>query len=289
MKIIMIDAFKPEYLKHAPYLSSLTEKLQWGELEMPIGHEGGVEIVFRGHSDKLALFYKKENSSLKFLKYFSFLEKFGKIGRFAIDSLVNFPRLLKGYELFRTGNIPLEQLCNFEFSVNKPFHKISGVKYAYFGELDRTGHKYGTNSQEIISAIKKIDKEISEMDFDMIFSDHGMIDIHKTISVPRTENCFIDSDMARYWGEKPKFESNDGRWIEWSNKRYGDFIFLAKPGVLISPNYWQGKSSVKAMHGYDGKDKELKGIYIINQKGNKKNVTAEELNKIFIKLKGEQR
>lgn len=281
----MIDAFKPEYLKHAPYLSSLTEKLQWGELEMPIGHEGGVEIVFQGYSDKLALFYKKENSSLKFLKYFSFLERFGKIGRFVIDSLVNFPRFLKGYELFRTGNIPLEQLCKFEFSVNKPFHKISGVEYVYFGELDRTGHKYGTNSNEIISAIKKIDKEISDMDFDIIFSDHGMIDIHKTISVPRTEDCFIDSDMARYWGKKPEFDSKDGKWIEWNNKNYGDFIFLANPGVLISPNYWQGKSSVKAMHGYNGKNKELKGVYIINKEGDKKNLKAVGLNKILEEIK----
>ncbi len=288
LKIIMIDAFKPEYLKYAPYLSSLTKKFQWGELEMPTGHEGGVEIVFSGSSDKLALFYKEKNSSLKFLKYFTFLERFGKAGRFAIDSLVNFPRLLKGYELFKTGNIPLGQLCKFEFSVNKPFYKTKGIEYEYFGELDRIGHKYGTSSKEIISAIKEIDRKISKMDFDIIFSDHGMIDIHKEISVPITDNCFIDSDMARYWDKKPEFNPKYGKWIEWDNKKYGEFIFLANPGVLISPNYWQGKSMVKAMHGYNGKNQELKGIYIVNKKGDKKNLKAEGLNKIVKEMKNEQ-
>lgn len=281
----MIDGFRLEYLKYAPYLSYLTNKYEWGELEMPIGHEGGVEIVFWGSSDKLALFYKEENSSLKFLKYFSFLERFGKIGRFVIDSLVNFPRFLKGYELFRTGNIPLKQLCKFEFSVNKPFYKIEGIEYKYFGELDKVGHEYGTKSEEIISAIKEIDRKISEMDFDIIFSDHGMIDIHKKISVPVTDDCFIDSDMARYWGKKPEFDSKDGKWIEWSNKKYGDFIFLANPGVLIFPNYWQGKNPAKAMHGYDGKNQELKGIYILKKEGEKKNLNVKELNKIFEMLK----
>jgi hypothetical protein len=286
MRIIMIDAFKPEYLEYAPYLSSLTKKFQWGELEMPMGHEGGVEIVFRGSSDKLALFYKKENSSLKFLKYFSFVERFGKIGRFIVDSLINFPRFLKGYELFRTGNIPLKQLSSVEFSVNKPFYKIKGIEYKYFEELDKIGHKYGTKSEEMIQAIRKVDRKIAGRDFDIIFSDHGMIDIYKRISVPITNNCFIESDMARYWGEKPEFTSKDGKWIEWKNKSYGEHIFLANPGILIFPNYWQGNIPVKAMHGYDGKNQELKGIYITKREGSKKDIKAEELNKILRDLYG---
>jgi hypothetical protein len=281
MKIVMIDAFKPEYLKHAPYLSSLTEKFQWGELEMPMGHEGAMEIFFKGSSDKLALFYKKENSSLKFIKHFVFLEKLGKVGRFIADSLINFPRFIRGYELFRTGNIPLKQLWKFDFSVNKPFYKMKGVEYRYIKDLDSAGHKYGINSPEMIEAIKKVDREISKIKFDIILSDHGMEDIKKIISVPSTEDCFIDSDMARYWGEKPQFDSKDGKWIQWNDKKYGDYIFLVNSGNLIMPNYWQGKNPVKAMHGYDGKGKEMRAIYILNKEGNKKNLKVLELNKIF--------
>jgi len=288
MKVVMIDAFKPEYLEHAPYLSSLTKKFQWGELEMPIGHEGGMEIFFKGSSDKLALIYKKENSSLKFIKHFLFLEKFGKVGRFIADSMINFPRIIRGYELFRTGNIPLEELWKFDFSINKPFYKINGVEYFYIQDLDTIGHKYGTKGKEIISAIKKVDEKISRMKFDIILSDHGMIDIKKNISAPKTDNCFIDSDMARYWGEKPQFDSKDGKWIQWKDKKYGEHIFLANSGVLILPNYWQGKNPVKAMHGYDGKDKEMKAIYLLNKEGIKKNLKVEELHKIFLEIKNKK-
>jgi hypothetical protein len=282
MRIIMIDAFKPEYLEYAPYLSALTKKFQWGELKMPFGFEGGMETFFKGSSDKIALFFKSENSSLKFIRHFAFLERFGKTGRFMIDSLVNFPRLIKGYSLFRTGNIPVNKLWKFELSVNHPFHKMHGVEYKYLGDLDIAGHKYGTKSKEIISAIKKVDKEVSKMDFDIILSDHGMMDITKVISVPEKENCMIDSTFARYWGEEPDFDSKDGEWIEIEDKRYGEHIFLANPGVLIFPNYWQKKNPAKAMHGYNPKCKEMNGIYIIRKDGGKENLDAEKLHKIFM-------
>lgn len=284
----MIDAFKPEYLEYAPYLSSLTKKFQWGDLKMPLGFEGGMETFFRGSSSKLALFYKSENSKLKYIKYFSFLEKFGKIGRLIIDCLINFPRFIKRYELFRTGNIPLKQLCKVDFSINNPLYRIKNVKYYYVGDLDRIGHEYGTKSKEIIDAIRKVDKRISAMDFDIILSDHGMTDITKMISVPETENCMIDSTFARYWGEKPDFKCPDGKWIEWKEKRYGDYIFLANPGVLIFPNYWQKEKPVKAMHGYNPECKDMNAFYILNRKGKKKNLKAEELNKIFEEFLNEQ-
>ncbi len=288
MKIVMIDAFKPEYLQYAPYLSSLTKKFQWGELKMPLGFEGGMETFFSGKSDKLALLYKKENSSLKFIKYFSFLDRFGKIGRLAADCLINLPRFMKGYALFRTGNIPLNRLGEFEFSVRKPFHKIKGIKYKYIGDLDVIGHKYGTKSKEIISAIKKVDINLSKMKFDIILSDHGMIDIKKTVSVPETEECMIDSTFARYWGKKPDFDSKDGKWIKIEDRKYGEYVFLANPGVLIFPNYWQGKTAAKAMHGYNSECTDMNGIYIINKEGNKKNLEVEKLHKIFVEMKNDR-
>ena len=281
----MIDAFKPEYLQYAPYLSSLTKKFQWGELKMPLGFEGGMEIFFRGGSNNLALLYKKENSSLKWIKRFYFLEKLGKAGRFIIDSLINFPRLLKGHALFRTGNIPIKQLCKLEFSVKSPFHKMKGVEYTYIGDLDKIGHKYGTESKKTISTIKKVDERISKMKFDIILSDHGMINVQKTISVPETEDCMLDSTFARYWVKQPDFDSNEGKWIEIEDKKYGEYIFLANPGILIFPNYWQRKSPVKAMHGYNPNCKDMNGIYILNRKGNKNNLEVEELHNIFNEMR----
>jgi len=281
LRIIMIDAFKPSYLKYAPYLSSLTEKCRWGELEMPIGHGGGMEIFFRGRSNALCTFYKKRNSSLRWIKYFTWIENFGKGGHFFIDCVINFFRLIQRKELHRTGKIPLKKLWKLEMYDSKESYKNLRIEYIYFPELDKIGHKYGTKSPQMIIEIKKLDDRISKMDFDIILSDHGMIDVEKTISVPETEDCIIDSDMARYWGEKPHFNSKEGKWIEWKDKRYGEFIFLANAGVLIFPNYW-GDIKDKAMHGYDGKNKEMKAIYILNKKGIKKDLNVEELHKILI-------
>ena len=116
------------------------------------------------------------------------------------------------------------------------------------------------------------------------FNTTRLIDIHKTISVPKTKECIIDSTFARYWKEKPNFNLDDGKWINWGDKRYGDYIFLANPGILILPNFWQGKHPIKAMHGYDPKCKEMNAIYILNKNGKKKNLKVEGLHKIFTEM-----
>jgi hypothetical protein len=293
LKIIMIDAFKPEYLKYAPYLSSLTEKYQWGELKMPVGHWGGVEIFFKGKSEKLALFYKKEKSSLRWTKKISWIEKL--FGRMFIDVLINFPRFILGEELFRTGKIPINQLWKFDFCIKKPLQDSKDIDYEYIGDLDKVSHEYGTKSEETIKIIRKIDERISKKEFDIIFSDHGMMDIKKIVSVPFSENCFIDSDMARYWGDekelnetKKNLPMKDGKIIKWKNKSYGDLIFIVKPGVLILPNYWQGNQPAKAMHGYYGGNKEINGIYIIKKHERKKNLKVEELHNILKEFKGKK-
>jgi len=292
----MIDAFKPEYLKYAPYLSSLTKKYQWGELEMPPGHNGGMEIFFRGHSTKLATFYKKKESKLEWVKYFIWLDNFGWFGRFKIECIINFFRLFGGKDLHRIGKIPLKKIYKFDFSDDKPPHRRFPVKYTYFGALDELGHKYGPKSEEIRKEIQKIDSIIAKKDFNIILSDHGMIEVSKTASVPLSKNCFIDSDMARYWGNKAELEAikkklplEFGKILNWPNKRYGDLIFLANPGVLISPNYWYGKEKVKGMHGYDGRNKDMKGIYILKKEGKKKNLHVKQLHKKFREMLNKSR
>jgi hypothetical protein len=286
----MIDGFKQEYLESAPYLKSLTKKNMWGSLEMPPGHWGALEIFFKGYSTKLALFYKGEGG-FRWLRLFSFLENFGKFGRIIIDAIFNFPRFVKGQELFKTGCIPLKYLSEFDVCIGKPFHKNLPVEYIEIREIDKTGHKYGTKSGELKKIVGKVDRKISKMDFDIILSDHGMVDITGTARVSKTENCFIDSDMARYWGSKEELEKikrelplKDGKIIEWPDKRFGQLIFVAKTGVLILPNFWQGGKKVKAMHGYDGKHKEMKAFYIINKKGKKKDLKVEQLHEIFKKM-----
>jgi len=168
---------------------------------------------------------------------------------------------------------------------------MKNLDFIYFGELDSLAHKYGTKSKEMIDAIKKIDNKISKMKFDIIFSDHGMADVKKRVSVPEVGDCFIDGDMARYWGSKKelgavkkKLPLKSGKIISWKDKRFGDLIFMANTGVLIYPNFWDGMHPSKAMHGYDGKHKDMKAFYVISKKGKKKNLKVKDLHKVLNKF-----
>src|SRR3989344_2502045 len=244
--IIMLDSFKPEYVEYTNYLKEKIKEFQHGELETPLGFWGGMDIFFHGSSDKLAFFYLTERSSWKWMKNFLWL---GKINRFLFYVLLNLWNVAKGNELFRTNNIPLEKFHLFDTDVKKPLHKDVNIKYISFHELDGIAHKYGTKSQEVIEEVKRLNKILSEMEWDMIMSDHGMLDIKEFVSVPETEKCFIDSTLARYWGEKPEGIPLDKcKLIKW-DKKYGDWIYLANPGICFLPNYWQTKEC-KGMHGY---------------------------------------
>ena len=273
MKIVCIDSFKEEYLEYAPYLKSLTEKYQYGSLKVPVGFWGGMETFSKGNSDILAFFYYSENSSLRWTKYFRFL------GKFLLNCLINSIRLIKGEQLFYTYDIPLNKLYMFDTAVKKKLN--FGKDYLRIGDdLDKIAHKYGTKSDEVKNCVKKNDDRLRKMDFDLIMSDHGMVDVKETIEVPFSNKCLIDSTLARYWGNvdeiKKKLPLKKGKIINW-NKKYGDLIFLANPGVLIFPNSRQKKVSDKAMHGYD---KQCNGFYIVKKENKRKNLDMKELHKI---------
>ncbi|MBI4116663.1 alkaline phosphatase family protein [Candidatus Pacearchaeota archaeon] len=273
--IIMLDSFKPEYIGYADYLKEKTKEFQHGELETPLGFWGGMDIFFHGSSDKLAFFYLTERSSWKWMKNFVCL---GKINRFLFDVLLNLWNVAKGNTLFRTNNIPLEKFHLFDTDVKKPLHKGIPVKYISFHELDGIAHKYGTKSIEVVEEVKRLDNILSKIKWDMIMSDHGMLDIKEFVKVPETEKCFIDSTLARYWGEKPEnMPIEKCKLIKWDTK-YGDWIYLANPGVCFFPNYWQMKEC-KGMHGYNPKLKEMKAFYILNKIGKKKDLTMGELHR----------
>ena len=270
-KIICIDSFKPSYLEYAPFLSSLTKNYQHGELKVPIGFWGGMETFFKGESNTLAFYYHSIDSSLRWTKRFTFL------GRRILEIIINLQRLFRNQrQFFLTHNIPLKELYKFESAVKREFTQDADCDYIHIGELDGIAHKYGTKANETINCIKRIDNKLSKMDFDVVMSDHGMVDVKEVISVHVTRNCFIDSVMARYWGECPKLPKNKGKLIK-TDKKWGDYVFLVKPGILISPNFWS-KNPVKAMHGYE---LECNGFYIIKKNGSKINLTMKQLHDLI--------
>ena len=173
------------------------------------------------------------------------------------------------------------------------------VYFLHLWDLDKYGHIFGPDTNKLKFKIREQDRlarrviENFSLDHDniIIWSDHGMLDIKKTLDLPtilpkfgKGYIYFLDSTLARFWffNEKKRKEvmeilnqieyghilsANEKRKfkINFSHNLYGDEIFLVDPGVLLCPNFFQ-KKSIKGMHGYDLSDKNEHTFYLINRK-----------------------
>ena len=179
------------------------------------------------------------------------------------------------------------------------------VHVVFTNIIDEAGHKLGPHSPEIDEELTQLDSSLldfaneidSSVSHTIVFSDHGMTAIKKTLNIQNLlkdshltfgENylAFHDATMSRFWygnnSVKDKlisvldaipfgrvltendlklygvdFESSDRR-------RFGELIFLADPGVYVFPNYLQCLFSNyhKAAHGYDPKHKSSYGAFL---------------------------
>lgn len=141
--------------------------------------------------------------------------------------------------------------------------------------------------------VRKVQKIYDELDI-VIFSDHGATKIRKTLNIisklelgfnhnveQNNFYTFLDSTMARFWFRDNSSRNHvisvlsklsDGHFLHEDEKRdyglnfhhhkYGQEIFLANPGVLISPNFFQGSQLVQGMHGYDPSFSEMDALAI---------------------------
>lgn len=174
----------------------------------------------------------------------------------------------------------------------------------HIGDLDSAGHRFGPKSPELKKGVKRIGEKISEVvallkkrfgDLHIvIIGDHGMAEVQSCFDIAghlRSHNIngekaplfFIDSTMVRFWFSQPSQREyirnaleglSVGRILEkkdleryhlnYRHNRFGDLIYLAEPGVLFSPNYFQGRSLVKGMHGYAPECQEQQSAFIIS-------------------------
>jgi predicted AlkP superfamily pyrophosphatase or phosphodiesterase len=130
-----------------------------------------------------------------------------------------------------------------------------------------------------------------------IIGDHGMMDVEtyidiyakvtdysdrKGLSMGQDFLLFLDSTLARFWFFTDEAKellsqfvenelSNLGEIIDEDraaqkrlpdDRRYGDLIWEASPGVLIYPDYFHRTEKYNAMHGYDSEVPEMKGFAI---------------------------
>lgn len=273
MKILFLDAFKPDYLRDAPYLRSLSERFRHGHVITPQGFWGAMETFFRGSSDTLALFKRSRCSSLAWTRPVRFL------GHLPLSILINLIRLAKNQRPFfrLRQNLPLEKLHYFDVAVNQGMGRGLPHQLRCFHELDTIGHRYGPESPEIRKAVARLDQKIEKVPFDMMISDHGMGTVERRITVPETRICFLDSTMARYWDQKPEIPPEFGTWIP-GREAYGRYIFLAHPGVLFAPNYWS-EGNEKGMHGWNPSHPDMHAFYLIKTPGGREDMDMKKLHR----------
>jgi len=123
-----------------------------------------------------------------------------------------------------------------------------------------------------------------------VFSDHGMTPLRGTVDAPAAlakaglawgvdYASAIDSTMVRFWWLKSEseakvrdaFASFRGRWLSedemrlhgiWrEDRKFGDAIFLADPGVQFVPGD-MGVKPLNGMHGYDPADEDSRACWL---------------------------
>jgi len=177
------------------------------------------------------------------------------------------------------------------------FSQLDGLGHQY--GPDSPQYKQGVkNYQRLLKEIIEHCKEIFGNNFSLLaFGDHGMVKVEHTIDIwselpslhlrlglGKDYVVFLDSTMARFWcftdrarekiaamlselegGHLLTKEDYAKYRIRFPDNRYGDLIFLADPGHLIFPNFFQMDGPPpKGMHGYDPDEPENWGAFMLS-------------------------
>jgi len=187
----------------------------------------------------------------------------------------------------------------------RPEHRLACV---HLQELDGLGHAYGPSSPELLTGITATDQHCRRMidsvreRYDrlkiILFGDHGMVNVTSTLDIAAVLRqtgltfgvdyaYFLDSSMARFWfyhgSARTRLEAALGPLsgghvlTEHELKRYGiancdrrngEVFFLADPGVLIFPNFFQVSGAPpRGMHGYDPDCPDNFGFFLMYDPG----------------------
>jgi hypothetical protein len=164
--------------------------------------------------------------------------------------------------------------------------------FVHLQELDACGHWSGPFSREIQVKVAATDRLVEELletlrrrydHVDLVaFGDHGMVPVTSAVDVASVlaalpvrrgvdYSYFLDSTLARFWFRTDRARAfvldglgscAGGAWlaegdctrlqIAKCDRRNGEAMFLAEPGVVIAPNFFQGAGAeLRGMHGYD--------------------------------------
>ncbi|MFC1944522.1 alkaline phosphatase family protein [Chloroflexota bacterium] len=172
------------------------------------------------------------------------------------------------------------------------------VYFMHLWDLDKYGHIYGPGTPELTCKICEQDDLVRQLvgqfsleeDNILVWSDHGMLNVEMTLDLesklpPFSVGYlyFLDSTLARFWffddrkkeevmailkgiehGHVLSEEEKRQFHINLAHNENGEEIFLADPGVMLLPNFFQ-KHPVKGMHGYDLSQIDECGIFLANR------------------------
>lgn len=173
----------------------------------------------------------------------------------------------------------------------------------YTPALDAELHRSGCSDDRIKSKLDKYSETLERIvrlvgesggGRIIVLGDHGICDVEKTIDVVSRVNrldlrtsedylAFYDSTMARFRFFSDRARSGiceclsrisegmllgpselDSLGVGSPDGRFGDIVFLAKPGYIISPSF-MGDSRMAAMHGYHPDCEEMYSIIMSNE------------------------
>ncbi len=182
----------------------------------------------------------------------------------------------------------------------EPRHRLA---FLHLQELDALGHAHGPESAELLAGLAATDTLVErlvrtlERRFDavdiLLFGDHGMVSVTGALDVwsaidragltaGRDVVFFLDSTMARFWfptdvarqtvvraleglpGQVLQTPDLDRLRISQCDRRNGELIFLAEPGQVILPNFFQRAGELpRGMHGYEPDCPDNMGAFIV--------------------------
>jgi predicted AlkP superfamily pyrophosphatase or phosphodiesterase len=180
--------------------------------------------------------------------------------------------------------------------------EIDSLGHQYTPEseiMKRALQKVDKTIKRIWEAYKKMDPDFKLI----VLGDHGMIPVKDNVdilsectSMPikrgKDYEVFLDSTLARFWFYTQEAESYITQMLnkesiiskgfildrplahkyktpvdlknEQGNLVYGDLIWCANTGVLITPNYFNSSVQLAGMHGYADMEDEGNGLLVIS-------------------------
>jgi predicted AlkP superfamily pyrophosphatase or phosphodiesterase len=221
------------------------------------------------------------------------------------------PDYFKDYDGQISNDARVDQVIDWlNFEESKRPHFIT----LYFSDTDEAGHKYGTESKEIIDAIKEMDRVFGYLEKRLaklpirdkiqiiLVSDHGMVDIDENkyvyIDSLNTEgasrligrttmlNVYTDNpDKLRKQLEGHKLytiytekELSEKFGYDYP-KRTANLILLGKEGVKFID---KRSRPVAGMHGYHPDLPSMQGIFVASGSKFKKNLKIDTFDNIHI-------